>query len=43
MNEPLTLKEKLLIALITGTISVTTYIFFIQIWKLNLINSISKN
>lgn len=43
MNESLTLKENLLIALITGKISISTYIFFIALWKLNLLNGISKN
>jgi len=43
MNEPLTLKEKLLVALLTGEISISTYIYFITVWKLNLINGISNN
>lgn len=39
----MTLKENLLIALLTGEISISTYIFFIVMWKLNMINNLSKN
>jgi hypothetical protein len=43
MNEIMTLRQRLMLAYMDGTISILTVLYIIKIWKLNLLNDVCKN